>query len=75
MNKLYGSETRTRSFVKTLTWRISGFIILGLVSFAITGKWGESLLVSGIFNLIRAVLYYSHERMWLKIKWGKTLIY
>jgi len=68
----HGSETRFRSFVKASSWRLSGFVILGLVSFAITGKWGESLLVSGVFNFIRFILYYFHERWWNRIKWGRV---
>ena len=63
-------ETRTRSFVKALVWRISGFIILGAISFVFTGKWGESLWISGWFNGVRFVLYYFHERVWLRVKWG-----
>lgn len=65
------AETRLRSLIKALIWRISGFIILGLISYIFTKKWGESLTISGIFNVIRFLLYYGHERMWNKISWGK----
>jgi uncharacterized membrane protein len=65
------NETLIRSAVKSLCWRISGFIILGIISYSFTGLWTESLLISGWFNGIRFVLYIFHERLWNKIKWGK----
>ena len=64
------NETHIRSWVKSIVWRIAGFVILGVISYIFTGKWSESLLISGWFNGIRFLLYFVHERMWLKIKWG-----
>jgi len=64
-------ETILRSIAKSLCWRISGFIILGIISYIFTGLWAESLIISGWFNGIRFVLYFFHERLWLRIKWGK----
>ena len=62
------NETIFRSIVKSLCWRISGFIILGIISYIFIGKWNESLIISGWFNGIRFVLYIFHERMWNAIK-------
>ena len=67
---LYDMDTKLRSIIKSLVWRISGFIILGFLSYIFTHKWSESLFISGWFNGIRFILYYFHERIWLKIKWG-----
>jgi uncharacterized membrane protein len=64
-------ETGIRSLVKSFVWRISGFIILGFITYAYTGKWSESLGISSVFNIIRFFLYYLHERFWDKIEWGK----
>jgi uncharacterized membrane protein len=65
------SETILRSIAKSACWRITGFIILGIISYIFIGSWTESLLISGWFNGIRFVLYICHERMWNKIKWGR----
>lgn len=64
------AETKARSWAKSIVWRLFGFIILGIISFIFTGSWTESLLVSGWFNVLRFLLYYVHERLWLKVKWG-----
>lgn len=64
------TETKTRSWVKSLVWRLFGFIILGFITYIFTGNWTESLFVSVWFNSIRFVLYFVHERLWLKVKWG-----
>lgn len=63
-------ETMLRSWVKSLVWRLFGFVILGFITYVLTGNWSESLLVSFWFNMIRFVLYFVHERIWLLIKWG-----
>jgi uncharacterized membrane protein len=71
---IYIGETARRSWAKSLTWRLSGFLILGIVSYAFTHKWTESIGISSVFNLIRFVLYFFHERSWLKISWGKIAL-
>ena len=63
-------ETFLRSSIKSIVWRLLGFIILGLITYLYIGEWGESLIISGWFNGIRFVLYIVHERIWNKIKWG-----
>ncbi len=65
------SETKIRSWIKSLVWRLFGFVILGSISYIFTGSWSESLVISFTFNIIRFVLYYFHERMWVHISWGK----
>jgi len=55
-------ETKVRSWTKSITWRIIGFIIL----FILTGSWEVSI----IFHAIRFVLYFFHERIWNKFDWG-----
>lgn len=67
----YKSESIPRSIIKSIVWRLSGFLILGFISFIFTNKWDESLAISSSFNIIRLFLFYFHERFWLKISWGK----
>jgi len=67
---LIRTETKTRSWAKSLLWRIAGFVILGSITYLWTGNWTESLGISSIFNIIRFVLYYFYERAWLKVRWG-----
>lgn len=67
---LVSRETHVRSWVKSIVWRLVGFVILGIIIYMVTGNWKESLSTSSIFNVIRFVLYYFYERTWLKIQWG-----
>ncbi|MBI3940466.1 MAG: DUF2061 domain-containing protein [Acidobacteria bacterium] len=66
-------ETKARSWAKSVVWRLLGFLILGVISYLFTGNWSESIGISSAFNLIRLVLYYYHERLWLKIHWGREV--
>lgn len=65
------TESNLRSIAKTVTWRITGSLATFLISFGITGN----LTISGTIAIIQVtantVLYYLHERVWNKIRWGK----
>jgi uncharacterized membrane protein len=63
-------ETMIRSVVKSLTWRVFGVVILGVISWMWTHKWTETVAITSIFHAIRVVTYVWHERIWLKIQWG-----
>jgi uncharacterized membrane protein len=65
------NDSSVRSLAKAVSWRITGTIDTFLVSWLVTG---EILLASGIaFTEIitKVFLFWIHERVWNKIKWGK----
>lgn len=64
-------DTKKRSWVKSITWRVLGIILLGLISYAITHDWKQMTVITVLFHSIRLILYYYHERMWERISWGK----
>jgi len=64
-------ERKVRSWIKSLTWRVLGIIILVSISFAYTCDIKQTTAITLIFHLIRFILYYIHERIWLKFSWGK----
>ena len=64
-------ETHKRSMVKSITWRIIGIFLLGVIAWAITHNWKEMTLITVLFHSVRMVLYYFHERIWLRVKWGR----
>ena len=64
-------ESHLRSWAKSATWRLIGIVILGAISFAITRDLGQTTVITGVFHLLRFVLYYYHERAWERIAWGK----
>lgn len=71
--KLNFSEGNSRSLSKVLSWRIlitsSNFII----PFIMTGSWGQAALFTGIATLVNMILYWSHERTWNYVRWGKQI--
>jgi uncharacterized membrane protein len=64
------SENRPRSLVKALTWRIEAIAMLMLLSWLITRNWGDTMLIVAIFQSVQTILFYLHERIWLRVKWG-----
>tara|TARA_A100001011_G_C14061489_1_gene736333 strand:- start:560 stop:784 length:225 start_codon:yes stop_codon:yes gene_type:complete len=63
-------ESRRRSLVKSMSWRITATITTTIISFVITGNISLALQI-GLFELIAKMgLYYFHERLWVKIKFG-----
>jgi uncharacterized membrane protein len=42
-----------------------------IVGYVMTGSWQFAASLSLISNLINFVLYYIHERFWLKVNWGR----
>ncbi|MBT8172126.1 DUF2061 domain-containing protein [Candidatus Bathyarchaeota archaeon] len=64
------NETRTRSVVKSLVWRLICIVVSIITSYLLTNKWEVALAIGTIYNIITMVLYYLHERFWNKLKWG-----
>ena len=65
-------ETHKRSMVKSITWRIIGVFLLGGIAWSVTHDWKEMSIITILFHSIRMVLYYFHERIWLRIQWGRV---
>ena len=61
-------ELKKRSALKSFIWRIVGVIVLAAVTFGYTGNWITTGLVTVIHHGVFLLVFYLHERMWLKIK-------
>lgn len=64
------NETKLRSFIKGISWRLLGTIDTIIISFILTGKIKTALSIGGIELFTKIILYFFHERIWLKIKFG-----
>lgn len=64
------ADTKLRSWTKSIVWRIIGIFLLGGITYLIIGNWEATTIITLTFHGIRLVLYYYHERVWGKIKWG-----
>ena len=65
------SEKPLRSIIKAMTWRLIGTIDTLVVSYYITGKVSLAASIASVDFVTKLVLYFFHERIWNKIKWGK----
>lgn len=67
-------ETHMRSVAKALSWRVLGSITTTGLVFVVTQKLTVSIAV-GTFEFIAKVgLFWLHERLWNRLRFGKTEI-
>lgn len=64
-------EYHIRSIIKGITWRVVGTMDTMLIAFVLSGKILLALSIGGIEVVTKMILYYLHERAWLKIEWGR----
>ena len=62
---------RSRSIVKTITYRLLIVITDAIIIYVITKRLDVTVVITGFTNIIRSILYYFHERAWNKISWGR----
>ncbi|MFY9628823.1 MAG: GTP-binding protein, partial [Methylocystis sp.] len=63
-------QTRRRSLVKALSWRVLGSILTFAVVFGFTENLGLSAAITATEALIKIAAYYLHERVWSRSKYG-----
>ena len=64
------NETRARSIIKSIVWRLICIIVSIITSYILTNKWDIALAIGTTYNVITMILYYLHERFWNKVHWG-----
>ncbi len=65
-------ESNKRSFAKAVSWRITGTVDTFIISFFVTGEVALASAIAVTEVVTKIVLYWLHERVWNKVKWGKT---
>lgn len=65
------TESRSRSIVKSLIYRLLSIIGTTSLSWLITKDAKETLAITIAFQTFLITLYYLNERVWNKISWGK----
>jgi uncharacterized membrane protein len=68
-------EKPIRSVVKALSWRITATLLIFLGSYLITGKLEQALTIGAFDFIVKLCIYYIHERIWNKIKFGRVKEY
>ena len=67
-------EARYRSLLKAFSWRLFGTFATFVLVYIFTGKGFVALTVSGSELVSKIALYFLHERLWEKIKFGRRRI-
>ena len=62
--------SKSRSILKTISWRIVGTLDTIALGWFITGDPTVGLKVGGLELITKFILYYIHERLWIKNKYG-----
>jgi len=65
------TETHTRTIARMISYRISALLLTIPMTYLLTGDWELAFSGSLILHVVLTLDYYIHERIWLKIKWGK----
>ena len=65
-------ETKTRSAVKTVLWRVIATLITWGTLYYFTGQLFESSKITIVAAIIGMAVYYLYERAWNNIDWGRV---
>lgn len=65
-------ENHSRSFIKGASWRVVGTIDTIMLSWLFTGAIKTALKIGGIEVFTKIILYYIHERVWLRLNTGRV---
>lgn len=60
-------DSHVRSIVKTFSWRILATVTTMAVAYFITGEVDTAIAIGSIEFLLKLLLYYAHERLWLLV--------
>ena len=64
-------ESKTRSMVKSIVWRIIAALLTWVILYLYTGQFSESAERTVIVSVVVMIAYYIHERVWNNVNWGK----
>ena len=64
-------ESRLRSLLKAVTWRVVATATTALIALGVTGEIAVALAIGGIEFVLKFVIYYLHERAWQMVpRWA-----
>lgn len=64
-------ETHARSLAKAISWRVTGTVDTMLISLVITRSLKLAAAIGLTEVITKSLLYYAHERAWLRIPFGR----
>ena len=67
-------ETNIRSIVKGVSWRFIATTTTIIIVYFFFGRLDLAIAAGMIETVLKIALYWGHERIWQKIRWGKQKI-
>jgi uncharacterized membrane protein len=61
-----------RTISKSITWRALITCSNFLIPYFLTGSLGKALAFLTIATFMNIIIYYTHERVWNRVSWGKV---
>lgn len=68
ISTLKDQSSRTRSFAKAFTWRITATLTTAVIAYVVTGELGTAVIIGGIEFALKFIMYYGHERAWNAVR-------
>jgi len=62
-----------RTISKSVTWRLLITTSNFLIPYLLTGSIGKALAFLTLATIFNAIIYYTHERVWNRFSWAKTI--
>ena len=62
-------DSHKKSMLKSILWRAMGIVVLAVVTYAYTRHLFQTGLITFLHHAIFIVVFYLHERVWLKLRW------
>lgn len=66
-------DKKTRTICKLLTWRVLISTTTFLTVLYVSGSVQQGLVYISLGILTNMIIFYVHERLWDRLKWGKTI--
>ena len=63
-------DGHARSVAKAISWRFVATVTTMIIVYLFTGEIALSLGVGALEVVSKIILYYFHERIWTKVRWG-----
>jgi len=67
----WAPNARLRSLMKAISWRLVGSLDTFILTMLVTGKLSYAVSIAGVEALTKIGLYYVHERVWRRVRWGR----
>ena len=66
------TDSKKRSVVKSISWRILAVVLLATVAYSTTGDAQTVTMITAAYHGIQVLLFFLHERLWSRLDWGRT---